>query len=122
VMESGQGLRATAEVGALDTLHSTALGKAMLSRMPLPERDRLLDEAQLVSRTEHTETDPVRLRQVIERAAGSGYAIDDEENEIGMRCVAAPILGPDGWPLAAISVSGPSSRMSYEAIEGVGAR
>lgn len=122
VMESGQGLRATAEIGALDALHSTALGKAMLSRMPLPERNGLLDQAQLVSRTERTETDPVRLRQVIERAALSGFAIDDEENEIGMRCVAAPIVNSDGWPLAAISVSGPSSRMSYEAIEAIGDR
>jgi IclR family acetate operon transcriptional repressor len=120
VMESGQGLRATADVGALDTLHSTALGKAMLSRMPLTERDGLLDQAQLVSRTEHTETNLAKLRQIIELATRSGFAIDDEENEIGMRCVAAPVVNSDGWPLAAISVSGPSSRMSYDVIEKIG--
>ncbi len=122
VLESGQGLRATANIGALDALHSTALGKSMLALMPPPERESVLAEAKLVSRTAHTETDPARLREAIERAAHSGYAIDDEENELGMRCVAAPIVNSDGWPLAAISVSGPSSRMSHDAIARIGPR
>lgn len=120
VLESGQGLRATAVVGALDALHSTALGKAMLSRMPAAEREALLEQAQLVPRTDRTETSLSRLRQAIELATRSGFAIDDEENEIGMRCLAAPIVNSDGWPLAAISVSGPSSRMTYDAIERFG--
>lgn len=122
VMESGQGLRATASVGALDALHSTALGKAILSRMPIAERDGLLAQAMLVPRTEHTETNAERLRATIETASRTGFAIDDEENEIGMRCVAAPIVNSDGWPMAAISVSGPSSRMSREVIASVGPR
>lgn len=120
VMESPQGVRATATVGALDALHSTALGKAMLSRMLLTERDARLAEARLVARTARTETDVERLRDAVERAARSGFAIDDEENEIGMRCVAAPVVNSDGWPLAAISVSGPASRMSYEVIATTG--
>lgn len=122
VLESGQGLRATANVGALDALHSTALGKAMLARMPVTQRDAVLAEAKLVPRTKHTETDPARLRATIEQAAQSGFAVDDEENEIGMRCVAAPIVNSDGWPLAAISVSGPSSRMSSDKISAAGPR
>jgi IclR family transcriptional regulator, acetate operon repressor len=117
VLESGQSLRATSEIGTFDTLHSTALGKAMLSRMPRQERDTLLAEAKLVQRTEHTVTDPEKVREVVEMAARLGHAIDDEENEIGMRCVAAPIVNADGRPLAAISVSGPSSRMTRATIE-----
>ncbi len=116
VLESGQSLRATSEIGTFDALHSTALGKAMLSRMPPQERDALLAEAKLVRRTEHTVTDPEKLREVVDIAARLGHAMDDEENEIGMRCVAAPIVNADGRPLAAISVSGPSSRMTRTTI------
>lgn len=122
VLESTQGLRATANIGALDALHSTALGKAMMARMSPGERDGVLAEAQLVPRTERTETDPLRLREAIDRAAHAGFAVDDEENEIGMRCVAAPIVNSDGWPLAAISISGPSSRMSQDKILATGPR
>ncbi len=122
VIESAQGLRATANVGALDALHSTALGKAMMSCMPTGERDALLAVATLVPRTLHTETDPARLRETIARTTSCGFAVDDEENEIGMRCVAAPIVNSHGWPLAAISVSGPSSRMSQERITATGRR
>jgi IclR family transcriptional regulator, acetate operon repressor len=122
VLESAQGLRATANIGALDALHSTALGKAMMARMPPAERDAMLAEAKLVPRTKHTETNPLRLREAIERATMSGFAVDDEENEIGMRCVAASITNSDGWPLAAISISGPSSRMSHDKISVTGAR
>lgn len=122
VLESVQGLRATTDVGAFDSLHSTALGKAIMSRMPDEARETLLADVELVKRTARTVTDLTALRDSIARATEDGMAIDDEENEIGMRCVAAPIVNADGWPLAAISVSGPSSRMSHEAINTIGAR
>jgi IclR family acetate operon transcriptional repressor len=117
VLESNQSLRAISEVGSFDTLHATALGKAILSRMPVAERDAILAEAELVPLTAHTVTAVDALRQQIERAAIDGYALDDEENEIGMRCVAAPIVNADGWPVAALSVSGPNSRMTAMAID-----
>ncbi len=120
VIESQQGLRATSQAGTFDTVHSTALGKAILSRLEPADRDDILASAKLVSRTEHTVTDAAGLRRSIETAAGIGWAVDDQENEIGMRCVAAPIVNGDGWPVAAISVSAPSSRMSDEALERIG--
>ncbi len=120
VLESTQGLRATSEIGRFDTLYSTALGKAMLSRMPTAERHSRLAGAALVALTEHTVTDPAELARRIEQAADNGYAVDDEENEIGMRCVAAPIVNADGWPVAAISISAPASRMNPAAIERIG--
>ncbi|MBN9310294.1 IclR family transcriptional regulator [Devosia sp.] len=119
VIESSQSLRAISEVGSFDTLHATALGKAILSRMPADERDAILAEAELVPLTDRTVTAVAALRQQIERACTDGYAIDDEENEIGMRCVAAPIVNADGWPVAALSVSGPSSRMTASAIDSI---
>ena len=122
IMESDQALRATSEVGSFDALHSTALGKAIMSRLPAADRDALLAVAKLVPRTKYTKTNAESLRAAIDLAAKLGRAVDDEENEIGMRCVAAPIVNADGWPLAAISVSGPSSRMSLAAIDRIGER
>lgn len=122
VLESTQGLRATSEIGRFDKLYSTALGKAMLSRMPASDRMAQLADARLVALTEHTVTDPAELARRIETAADAGYAIDDEENEIGMRCVAAPIVNADGWPVAALSISAPASRMTPAAIERIAAQ
>jgi IclR family acetate operon transcriptional repressor len=116
VMESRRGLRATGQVGALDQLHSTALGKAMLSLLPQTDLADVINAADLRPRTAHTVTDRRGLVRAIQRAAEEGHAIDDEENEVGMRCVAAPIPNPDGWPLGAISISGPASRMTPEAV------
>ena len=89
--------------------------------MPASERQTLLADVHLVPRTAHTATSTAGLNAAIDVASQKGLAVDDEENEIGMRCVAAPILNADGWPLAAISVSGPSSRMSHTEIERIGA-
>ena len=120
IIESSQGLRATGRVGARDTLHSTALGKAIMARMPAEQRDELIAAAELAPRTPHTVADRDALRASIECAARAGHAIDNEENEVGMRCVAASIVNADGRPLAAMSVSGPSSRMTDTALERIG--
>lgn len=120
IIESPQGLRATGTVGATDTLHSTALGKAIMTRMSAAQRDECLTRAGLVPRTSNTETDLAALRGSIDLAAREGCAVDNEENEIGMRCVAVPIVNADGWPLAAMSVSGPSSRMTDDVLNRIG--
>lgn len=121
VLESSQSLRASSQVGSFDDLHATALGKAMLSRMPSAEREERLARVKLTPRTVHTVTRVPLLADQINRAASQGFAIDDEENELGMRCVAAPIVNADGWPVAAISVSGPSVRMTDQVIAGISA-
>lgn len=117
VLQSTQSLRATSEIGSFDTLYSTALGKAMLSRMPNADREAMLADADLVALTEHTVVDHEALLSGIDDAAAKGYALDDQENEIGMRCVASPIVNADGRPIAAISVSGPASRMTPATID-----
>ena len=122
VMESSRGLRATGQVGTLDALHSTALGKAMLSRLPDGDLDRVIDLADLSPRTERTVTDRLALMKAIRKVRSDGFAVDDQENEIGMRCVAAPIVNADGWPLGAVSVSGPTSRMTTAAVEALATR
>ena len=122
VLESTRGLRATGQAGSLDALHSTALGKAMLSRLPDSDLRRAISQAELKPRTEHTVTDRRLLLRTIQKVREIGFAIDDQENEIGMRCVAAPIVNPDGWPLAALSVSGPTSRMTPKVVEALGSQ
>jgi len=120
IMESRRGLRATGQVGSLDALHSTALGKAMLSQLPKEDLGRVVRQAILKRRTEYTVTDRRALLRAIRDVRTSGYAIDDQENEVGMRCVAAPIINADGWPLGALSISGPTSRMTPETVAALG--
>lgn len=122
VMESTRGLRATGQVGSLDALHSTALGKAMLSRRPDGDLTRVIGRAELKARTPHTVTDAAALLRAIGKAKADGFAIDDQENEIGMRCVAAPIVTGDGLAIGAISISGPTSRMTSEVVQALAAR
>jgi DNA-binding IclR family transcriptional regulator len=99
-----------ARVGSRDYLHSTALGKAILAFLPDGERDRLL-RGPLLARTERTMTDPDRLRTELGRVRERGVAEDRNENEVGARCLGAPIFDHRGMVIGAISVSAPESRL-----------
>jgi IclR family acetate operon transcriptional repressor len=115
MIESSHGLRMTARVGGRDYLHSTALGKAILAFLPLAERDRLLQQqGELPARTERTITDPVTLRAELERVRERGIAEDRDENEVGARCLGAPIFDHRGVVAGAISLSAPDSRLDDE--------
>jgi DNA-binding IclR family transcriptional regulator len=112
MIESAHGLRMAARVGGRDHLHSTALGKAILASLPATERDDLLDvPGGLPARTERTITDPAHLRTELERVRAHGVAEDRDENEVGARCLAAPIFDHRGAVAGAISVSAPDSRL-----------
>ena len=92
-----------------DNLNCTSSGKAMLSRMPEEFVEEYL-ASPLSAKTEYTITDPEKLREELETIRLRGYAIDNEEYAIGLRCVAVPIIDHDGSVLGAMSVSGPSAR------------
>ena len=112
MIESSHGLRMAARVGGRDYLHSTALGKAMLAFLPPAERDHLLHMREaLPARTERTITDPGKLRAELERVRERGIAEDRDENEVGARCLGAPIFDHRGMVAGAISVSAPDSRL-----------
>src|SRR4051812_5323930 len=117
IAEGGYGLRMAAQLGASDPLHTTALGKAILAFMDEQERDRILAAAPLARRTRNTITDHPSLAAELSTTRARGYAIDDQENEIGARCVAAPILNGHGCPIAAISISGPAARIDGDRTE-----
>ncbi len=111
MVESDQGLRMAARVGARDHPHSTSLGKAILAYLPEPELERYLQRP-LPRLTPHTITDPVALRAELERVRASGVAEDHEENEEGACCFGAPVFNHLGRVVAAISISGPAIRLS----------
>lgn len=122
IVESAQGLRMAARVGARDALHSTALGKAMLSAMPASEARELLSSYRRLAPTPRTITALDALMDELTVVAARGYAIDDEENEIGARCIGAPIRDGSGRVTGALSISGPSSRISEDLVVIIGGR
>jgi DNA-binding IclR family transcriptional regulator len=103
-------------VGTRNPLHSTSLGKAILAFLPEPEREMLLDRISYTERTQNTITDRRRLADNLELVRQQGFAVDDVENEEGIRCLGVPVLGNSGLPIAAISISGPTVRITSERV------
>ncbi len=117
-VDSPRSVRMYSKVGARSPLHSTGVGKALLSAAPDGLVDRVC-EAGLPCRTANTITDPVRFVEEIEIIRTRGYAIDDVENEDGIRCVAAPVRGADGNAVAAVSVAGPDTRLTMNLVPSI---
>jgi DNA-binding IclR family transcriptional regulator len=118
-VESPQSVRLVSRIGARAPFHCSAMGKAMLASMS--EADlRLALELPREVRTMHTITALDALRAELDAVRAQGFSIDAEENELGVRCVGAAIRGPRTEPIAAISVSGPASRMSPERCAEIG--
>jgi len=113
-VESLASLRVTTGVGTLAPLHCTALGKSFLAfgGEPLP--------SELPSFTPRTITSLETLRAHLEQTRRRGYAVDDEEYEYGVRCVAAPVYDFRGKVVGAIGISGPAGRIGLEQLAQVG--
>ncbi|WP_222913203.1 IclR family transcriptional regulator [Natrinema sp. SYSU A 869] len=95
-------------------LQTTALGKTIMAFRSRSEVEGVLDQHGLPKVTENTISDPDELFNRLDQIRERGYAYDDEERVNGMRCVAAPITNDDGRAIAAVSISGPKSRMQEE--------
>ncbi|MEU8270610.1 IclR family transcriptional regulator [Sphaerisporangium sp. NPDC049002] len=121
-LESVQRLRTTVQIALRDKVHTTALGKAILARLPEQEAREQLAEADWSPLTPNTIGSADALLAKLATFRHLGYAVDDEENEVGSRCVAAPILDGEDRPVAAISISAPTSRMTDETLAKVGRR
>jgi IclR family transcriptional regulator, acetate operon repressor len=91
--------------------HSSGTGKVLLAYQGEETIDSITRQTGLPRFTPHTITDVEQLKSELERIREQGYAVDFEEMEEGVRCLAAPVFGPDGRILAAMSVSGPASRL-----------
>ncbi len=113
VMESSHTFRLASQVGMRRPLHCTALGKAILAFSPAEERDAELKSVRFERVSKRGITSLTRFRKELGNVLQQGYAVDDEEVESGARCVSAPIFDHSGKVAAAISVSGPVTRVSY---------
>jgi DNA-binding IclR family transcriptional regulator len=111
-VETRHPVRMYSRIGARSPMHSTAMGKAMLA-FGEPELVQRVIDAGLPRRTPNTITDPRRFLTELKRTRERGYAIDDIENEEGIRCVGAPILAEQvHTTVGAVSVSGPATRIT----------
>ncbi len=110
-IDSNRSIKTSAQLGFKKPLYCTGLGKAFLTFLPKEERDSLLEGMTLEPITDKTVTDKDELMKQLEVYQQQGYSIDDEENEEGLFCVAAPIFDSSNKQIAAISVAGPKERM-----------
>jgi IclR family acetate operon transcriptional repressor len=116
-MPSPQVVRLFTAVGNRTPLHATGAGKALLANLPATRRDALLERLDLRGYTARTIVDRATLRRTLDEVREKGYAVDDEEYDEGVRCVAVAVLvreNPTGGPVAALSISAPASRLTRQ--------
>ncbi|NCO20511.1 MAG: IclR family transcriptional regulator [Rhodobacterales bacterium] len=121
-VETHATIRAFFPPGSLSPLHASGVGKALLAQWPADRLNRHLARTTLHQFTPHTITAPDALRDNLALIAQRGYAVDAEEKNIGMRCIAAPVTNALGETVAGISVSGPTSRMDVASLQSIAAR
>ena len=120
VVDSFQGsriLHASTYAGWRSLYHCTALGKAFMAQWDAPMRQTIYNSCGLPQQTPNTITDTDALEAQLTRFREQGYAVDLEENAIGVNGIASPIVNGLGEVAAAISVAGPSSRLTEHALE-----
>ena len=120
-VETHEVIRAFFPPGTVSPLHASGIGKALLAGYDSARLDAFLLSADLQRFTDRTLTSPEALRENLRLARERGFALDDEERTIGMRCVAAPIFNAHGEAIAGISVSGPTPRMQDDRVIAIGA-
>ena len=104
-------------VGERPLLHCTAVGKCLSAYLDERRLNDALVSLELARLTEHTICTFSGLRRELAKVRGAGYALDWEENEIGVRCMAAPVRGPSGEVVASVGISGPAARMSDDKLD-----
>jgi DNA-binding IclR family transcriptional regulator len=109
-------LQVVDRVGDADPLYCTAVGKVLLAFLPAPERDALVARIRFQRKTRRTITDAQQFEREIRRVRANGYAVDDEELSLGVRCLAAPIFTAPDELAAAIAVRGPAVRFTRNRI------
>jgi len=116
-VETHESIRAFFPPGTLSQMHASGIGKALLAQMDADRFDRWFNDNPPIRFTEHTLLDRADLINALSEIRQRGFAIDGEEKNLGMRCIAAPVFDVNREPVAGISVSGPTSRVETTAIE-----
>ncbi len=104
-------------IGKTAPLYCTGLGKALLAWLPERQQQEILKKQKLHKHTANTPATPESIRKALAETRQQGFSIDNEEHEIGVRCVAAPIFDRKGDVVAALSIAGPSIRMTKERMD-----
>ncbi|MCX5803734.1 MAG: IclR family transcriptional regulator [Proteobacteria bacterium] len=114
-IDGKRSVRVVSRVGMRLPAHCSGVGKVLLAALPIESLDRIIKEKGLSRLTDNTITNEKSLKAQLARVRKQGYAIDNEEIEIGLKCIAAPITDSKGNIIAAISVAGPKDRLKEEA-------
>lgn len=109
-------------IGSRLELYCTSAGKAILAALPEDEFDLYMETIDLRPKTDRTETDRERFRSIIDEVKYRGYALDDQENDLGVRCIGAAVMDKRGYPVGAVSLTGPVFRITDEKLESLGNR
>lgn len=114
VVDGWHTVRMHSWAGKLSPAHCSSMGKALLAGLPDAEIGKRYPDTELPVRTVHTVGTVERLHTELARIRRTGYSLDNEELEAGLRCVAAPIFSPEGVVDASISISGPTQRLTRD--------
>lgn len=112
VESDASSMRMFSRIGMRRPMYCTAMGKAILAELPEEEVERIWDTSDIQAYTEHTIISLDRLRDALDRVRQRGYAVDNQENELGVRCIAATIHDHTGGICGALSISAPLLRLS----------
>ena len=115
-VECTRTLRIPSAVGQRNPAYCTGVGKALLAHLGAEQIASYLADTPLRAFTKRTLTSAAELKANLRQIASLGYAVDDQEREEGVRCVAAPIRDHSGLVIAAISIAGPSMRVTKERV------
>jgi DNA-binding IclR family transcriptional regulator len=116
-MQGENAVDLTMNLGTRTHLHATALGKSILAHLPEDRVDEIIEHFGLPQITENTVTERTELAEQLEQIRNQDYALDDGERLAGLRCVATPITTDEGFPVGAISVSAPETRVTEDMLE-----
>jgi DNA-binding IclR family transcriptional regulator len=114
--EAQNGMRLASWIGKRMDMHCTGIGKAILAHLPQNEIEAIIQKHGLARHNENTISSVRRLHEELEHIVKMGYAFDNEEDELGVRCLGVPIFGPVGRPLAAISVAGSTEQIPLDQV------
>ena len=117
-IEADNTITMASRIGKRMPLYCTSVGKAMLAHMTDEEVEKAWNRSNIVKYTENTITDFNDFKKELQKIREQGYAVDNEENEFGVRCIGAVILNRFGEIEGAISVSGPTMRLTMDKVEG----
>lgn len=119
-VEADNTIRMASTIGRRSPLYCTSVGKAMLAFMDEKEVDEIWENSNIEKLTKNTITNLEELKEELIKVKKQGYAEDDEENELGVRCIGSPVFNHKGKVEGAISISGPTIRVTKERVEEIG--